>query len=137
LAAKLRQISGQADIREPCRNAGAESSDRPPRLLDRVSQNVADFVFHAPSMTLGASFQPHLHFLFQVTNYKLRHRRFPAYHTIDITISIVGWLFKTVNGALTAGDLLEAMKAFEGRGAEPRRRRCSVLLYQLPDRLRG
>ena len=42
--------------------------------------------------------------------------------------------------ALTAGDLLDAMEAFEGRGAGPRRRRSRVMLllrYQLPDRLRG
>ena len=39
--------------------------------------------------------------------------------------------------ARTAGDLLDAMKAFEGRGAgrRPRRSRDAAVCYQLPDRV--
>jgi len=40
LAVKLRQIGGQADVREPRRNAGAERSNWQTRLFDRVPQDV-------------------------------------------------------------------------------------------------
>jgi len=74
---KLRQVGGQADVREPRRNAGAERSNRPTGLFDRVSQDVSDFVLHTASVTLSTSLQPRLDLLFQVTNNELRHQVFP------------------------------------------------------------
>jgi hypothetical protein len=76
LVVKLRQSGGQANVRKPRGNAGAERSNRPTRLFDRVPQNVSDFVFHTASMTLSASFQPRLDLVFQITNNELRHRIF-------------------------------------------------------------
>jgi hypothetical protein len=99
LAVKLRQIGGQADVREPRRNAGAERSNRPTRLFDCVPQDVSDFVLHTPSVVLSTSLQPRLDLLFQVTNNELRHQIIPCVNIIDIMISIVCWLF---NGLILA-----------------------------------
>ena len=38
-----------------------------------ISQDIADFLFHAAAVATGAALQACFHVVFKVSNYKLRH----------------------------------------------------------------
>jgi len=69
---------------ETRRDAGTESRPWRAFLLDRIAEDVAHLLFHAPTMSTSTLPEVFLHVIFQISNDELRH---VSSRMIDITTS--------------------------------------------------
>jgi len=82
---QLWNVSFQPDTPEQCGNFGAQASGRTVALaFDCVAKNLPHFLFHAAAVAACAMLQALLHFIFDIANDELSHKRF-----YDITLEYV------------------------------------------------
>ncbi len=73
MATQFRHLEIDTGPGEQRRDFRSQSASGRVRLIHGATEDVAYFLFHAPSIAPGAALQAGLHTVFNVTDYKLCH----------------------------------------------------------------